>query len=110
MNQCLFTTRSCLRRSCAPPGAQVWKRFKFSARPAAAASSDLLSKSAPLLPASPARTRFAPSPTGYLHIGSLRTALYNFLLAKATGGQFIMRLEDTDRASSSAHPFLPTYN
>lgn len=49
------------------------------------------------LPESPARTRFAPSPTGYLHLGSLRTALFNYLLAQATGGQFIIRLEDTDR-------------
>ncbi|SPO02897.1 related to glutamyl-tRNA synthetase [Cephalotrichum gorgonifer] len=49
------------------------------------------------LPKTPARTRFAPSPTGYLHLGSLRTALYNYLLAKATGGQFILRLEDTDQ-------------
>lgn len=48
-------------------------------------------------PNTPARTRFAPSPTGYLHLGSLRTALYNYLLAKNTGGQFILRLEDTDR-------------
>lgn len=44
-----------------------------------------------------ARTRFAPSPTGYLHLGSLRTAVYNFLLAKVTGGQFVLRLEDTDK-------------
>lgn len=51
-----------------------------------------------LLPATPARTRFAPSPTGYLHLGSLRTALYNYLLAKATGGQFLLRLEDTDQS------------
>ncbi len=42
------------------------------------------------------RTRFAPSPTGYLHIGGLRTALYSYLLAKQNGGQFILRLEDTD--------------
>ncbi|KAG8161858.1 hypothetical protein KVR01_008845 [Diaporthe batatas] len=49
------------------------------------------------LPESPARTRFAPSPTGYLHLGSLRTALFNYLLAQATGGQFILRLEDTDQ-------------
>ena len=49
------------------------------------------------LPTSPARTRFAPSPTGYLHLGSLRTALFNFLLAKATGGQFLLRVEDTDQ-------------
>lgn len=48
-------------------------------------------------PTFPARTRFAPSPTGYLHLGSLRTALYNYLLAKNTGGQFILRLEDTDQ-------------
>lgn len=48
------------------------------------------------LPCTPARTRFAPSPTGNLHLGSLRTALYNYLLAKATGGQFILRIEDTD--------------
>ncbi|KAJ4392061.1 Glutamate--tRNA ligase mitochondrial [Gnomoniopsis smithogilvyi] len=51
-----------------------------------------------VLPKTPARTRFAPSPTGYLHLGSLRTALYNYLLAQATGGQFIIRLEDTDQA------------
>lgn len=43
------------------------------------------------------RTRFAPSPTGYLHIGGLRTALYSYLLAKQAGGQFILRLEDTDQ-------------
>ncbi|RKF57938.1 Glutamate--tRNA ligase, mitochondrial [Golovinomyces cichoracearum] len=45
----------------------------------------------------PARTRFAPSPTGYIHLGSLRTALFNFLVAKASGGQFILRIEDTDK-------------
>ncbi|MFQ5615103.1 MAG: glutamate--tRNA ligase [Anaerolineales bacterium] len=45
----------------------------------------------------PARVRFAPSPTGRLHIGSGRTALFNYLLARQTGGQFILRLEDTDR-------------
>ncbi|MGI3183814.1 glutamate--tRNA ligase [Nioella aestuarii] len=41
-------------------------------------------------------TRFAPSPTGYLHVGNLRTALFNFLIAKKAGGQFILRLDDTD--------------
>ena len=46
------------------------------------------------------RTRFAPSPTGQLHLGSLRTALYNFLLAKHYNGQFILRIEDTDRVHS----------
>lgn len=43
------------------------------------------------------RTRFAPSPTGYMHIGNLRTALYAYLLAKANGGKFILRIEDTDQ-------------
>jgi glutamyl-tRNA synthetase len=43
------------------------------------------------------KTRFAPSPTGYLHIGSLRTALYNYLFAKKSGGIFALRIEDTDR-------------
>ncbi len=43
------------------------------------------------------RTRFAPSPTGYLHIGGLRTALYAYLFAKKNGGKFILRIEDTDR-------------
>lgn len=44
------------------------------------------------------RVRFAPSPTGLLHIGGLRTALYNFLLARKHGGTFILRIEDTDRS------------
>jgi len=44
------------------------------------------------------RVRFAPSPTGYLHVGSLRTALYNYLFAKKNGGDFILRIEDTDRS------------
>ena len=44
------------------------------------------------------RTRFAPSPTGYMHIGNLRTALYGYLFAKANDGTFILRIEDTDRA------------
>ncbi|MEO6132412.1 MAG: glutamate--tRNA ligase family protein, partial [Saprospiraceae bacterium] len=44
------------------------------------------------------RLRFAPSPTGALHIGGIRTALYNYLLARKTGGKFILRIEDTDQA------------
>ncbi len=47
------------------------------------------------------RTRFAPSPTGYLHIGGVRTALYNWLFAKREGGQFILRIEDTDTERST---------
>ena len=42
------------------------------------------------------RVRFAPSPTGYLHIGGARTALFNWLYARHTGGQFVLRIEDTD--------------
>jgi glutamyl-tRNA synthetase len=45
----------------------------------------------------PVRVRFAPSPTGHVHLGSARTALYDYLIARQTGGQFILRIEDTDR-------------
>ena len=45
----------------------------------------------------PVRVRFAPSPTGYLHVGGARTAIYNYLFAKAAGGTFYLRIEDTDR-------------
>ncbi|MCY7375702.1 MAG: glutamate--tRNA ligase [Pyrinomonadaceae bacterium] len=48
------------------------------------------------------RVRFAPSPTGYLHIGSARTALFNYLFAKHTGGKFLLRIEDTDLARSTS--------
>ena len=44
----------------------------------------------------PVRVRFAPSPTGYLHIGGVRTALFNWLFARHYGGQFLLRIEDTD--------------
>ena len=43
------------------------------------------------------RTRFAPSPTGYMHVGNLRTALYTYLMAKHDDGTFILRIEDTDQ-------------
>ncbi len=43
------------------------------------------------------RTRFAPSPTGFMHVGNLRTALYEYLVAKSLGGKFVLRIEDTDR-------------
>lgn len=59
--------------------------------------SSLKNSKSPIHPTYPARTRFAPSPTGVLHLGSLRTALYNYLLAKQTGGEFLVRLEDTDQ-------------
>ncbi|MEA2132824.1 MAG: glutamyl-tRNA synthetase, partial [Solirubrobacteraceae bacterium] len=47
------------------------------------------------------RVRFAPSPTGALHIGGARTALYNWLLARGSGGRFLLRIEDTDRERST---------
>src|SRR5207244_2869766 len=47
------------------------------------------------------RARFAPSPTGYLHIGGVRTALFNFLFARHEGGRFVLRIEDTDRTRST---------
>jgi glutamyl-tRNA synthetase len=52
----------------------------------------------------PVRVRFAPSPTGYLHVGGARTALFNWLFARKTGGTFILRIEDTDKErSTEAH-------
>ena len=53
------------------------------------------------LAAAPVVTRFAPSPTGYLHIGGARTALFNWLYARGRGGRFLLRIEDTDRARST---------
>jgi glutamyl-tRNA synthetase len=50
-----------------------------------------------LVKSTPVRVRFAPSPTGHVHLGSARTALYNYLIAHQTGGQFVLRLEDTDQ-------------
>src|SRR3954463_14086666 len=47
------------------------------------------------------RVRFAPSPTGQLHIGGARTALYNWLLARGSGGDLVLRIEDTDRERST---------
>ena len=47
------------------------------------------------------RGRFAPSPTGFLHIGGARTALFNYLLARKEGGTFVLRIEDTDQQRSS---------
>ena len=53
---------------------------------------------------SPPRVRFAPSPTGYLHVGGARTALFNWLFARHTGGTLVLRIEDTDRErSTEAH-------
>jgi glutamyl-tRNA synthetase len=53
------------------------------------------------MPIMPPRVRFAPSPTGYLHVGGARTALFNWLFARNTGGTFVLRVEDTDRERST---------
>ena len=53
-----------------------------------------------MTPDRPTVTRFAPSPTGYIHVGNLRTALMNYLIARKSGGQFILRLDDTDQERS----------
>ena len=49
------------------------------------------------IPRGEVRTRFAPSPTGYMHVGNLRTALYTYLIARHGNGKFILRIEDTDQ-------------
>ncbi len=56
------------------------------------------------------RTRFAPSPTGYLHIGGVRTALFNWLLARQAGGQFILRIDDTDAERNVHEAIEPILN
>lgn len=56
------------------------------------------------------RVRFAPSPTGYLHVGGARTALFNWLYAKHTGGRFILRIEDTDEARNTAEARQAIYD
>ena len=53
------------------------------------------------------RTRFAPSPTGYLHIGGVRTALFNWLYARKHGGQFILRIDDTDAERNRPEALQP---
>jgi len=58
----------------------------------------------------PVITRFAPSPTGTLHIGGARTALFNWLFARANGGQFLLRIEDTDKARSTPEATQAIFN
>ena len=57
--------------------------------------------------AGPVRTRFAPSPTGYLHIGGVRTALFNWLFARRHGGQFLLRIDDTDQQRNVEQALAP---
>src|SRR6185312_5308688 len=68
-----------------PPAVETWA-------PISIVSSD---------PSVPVRVRFAPSPTGALHIGGARTALYNWLYARGRGGELVLRIEDTDRERST---------
>ena len=56
------------------------------------------------------RTRFAPSPTGFLHIGGLRTALFCWLYARRHGGVFVLRVEDTDAARNTAEAVQVIYD
>ena len=56
------------------------------------------------MPSNKVRTRFAPSPTGYMHVGNLRTALYTYLMAKHEDGTFILRIEDTCLLYTSPSP------
>jgi glutamyl-tRNA synthetase len=59
---------------------------------------------------SPVRVRFAPSPTGFLHVGGARTALFNWLYARKTGGKLILRIEDTDKARNTAEATQAIYD
>jgi len=76
---------------CASPTAdgEVGRKAKISTRRATAIISSVMNIAKP-------RVRFAPSPTGLLHVGNARTALYNWLFARRTGGEFLLRIEDTD--------------
>ena len=56
------------------------------------------------------RVRFAPSPTGYLHIGGARTALFNWLFARHHDGKFVLRIEDTDRTRNTEEPAAAIYH
>src|SRR4029079_14970378 len=62
---------------------------------------DVVSAPTAAAPQGPVRTRIAPSPTGYLHLGTARTALYSWAYARHYGGTFILRIEDTDVARST---------
>ncbi|GAB1320370.1 Glutamate--tRNA ligase mitochondrial [Madurella fahalii] len=88
----------CAQRGLLSISQQRLQRFSFGSNLAAQAAVQQARREKFDLPDTPCRARFAPSPTGYLHLGSLRTALFNYLLAKATGGQFVLRIEDTDQS------------
>jgi glutamyl-tRNA synthetase len=107
----LYIIRGPLHRVLRSQSAKVVTRgFAFKGRPEHLGQGADKAPKDNLLPSTTARTRFAPSPTGYLHLGSLRTALYNYLLAKATGGQFLLRLEDTDQVRRQFACIIPSMN
>src|SRR5690606_541101 len=106
-NRARFRQGTCCTAASAGPfsrgmrGAWLAAMTKLNRKPGPMASG---SETAALAAADGARavvTRFAPSPTGFLHIGGARTALFNWLFARRNGGKFLLRIEDTDRARST---------
>src|SRR6476659_7275909 len=92
--------KSCSGRSATRPS-RAGKCVVSTLLPAVRPASSKLARFPDTGPRMSCRTRFAPSPTGYLHIGGARTALYCWLEARRRGGQFILRVEDTDRERST---------
>ena len=91
------------RGGCSPGRRRRWRRRGGGGGKRTRARAQALADPLPALPAGfgEVRTRFAPSPTGNLHVGGARTALYNWLYARQTGGTFVLRVEDTDQARST---------
>src|SRR3954465_14644735 len=80
-----------------PPAGETWAPISMGGRTIAAS----LAETRRCCEDVPMRVRFPPSPTGALHIGNARTALYNWLLARGQGGELVLRIEDTDRERST---------
>src|SRR6185437_7352636 len=97
--------RSPWRSSWASSHRAAWPRLGSPRSPmlrGAAPSGPAPAGSSTSMPDRPVVTRIAPSPTGAMHIGTARTALFNWLYARRTGGRFLLRIEDTDRERSTA--------
>src|SRR5207253_7731827 len=93
------------RRSCCVPNISAARRRPASSWAAAtSAATGAIPSPTPSTRGSEMTvvTRFAPSPTGRLHVGNIRTALHNFLFARKHGGTFLLRIDDTDRERSTA--------
>src|SRR5919109_765720 len=86
-----------------PASASLYHDQDYSAQFEPAARPTLKAPESPFM----VRTRFAPSPTGYRHIGGVRTALFNWLFARRHGGQFILRIDDTDQQRNVAEALQP---